>query len=258
MHATAVITGGTSGIGRAFARAFAERGYDIIITGRRRKVLEATAAEIRAATGRKVETTILELTDARRRSAFGEFLGARDDVEVLINNAGFGLSAEFDAEHLRRHLDMVEVHVRATLEFTAAVLPGMRKRRSGAIINVSSVAGFFPMPRGSIYSASKAFLISFSESLAMEVRKDGIRVQALCPGMTRTDFHDHMGVSGKEITQRRFLVWMSPERVVEASLGALRRNRVVCIPGVFNRVVARVFSHTPRRIYYRLVAGIRK
>jgi len=134
----------------------------------------------------------------------------------------------------------------------------MRARRSGSIINVSSIAGFFPMPRGSVYSASKAFLTVYSESLAMELKPHGIRVQALCPGMTHTYFHERMGITGAEITQRKAMSWMSAHGVAERSLRAIDRNRVVCIPGLFNRIAARVLSHIPRFIYYRAVMRIRQ
>ena len=143
------------------------------------------------------------------------------------------------------------------LGIIAAVLPGMKQRKRGSIINVSSVAGFFPMPRGSMYSATKAFLVSMSESLSMELAGHGVRVQALCPGMTHTDFHRQLGIAGEELSQRKMLVWMSADRVVRSSLKALSRNRVVCIPGLAYYLIVRLFSHTPRWIYYRLLIFLR-
>ena len=257
MEAVAVITGGTSGIGAAYAQALAVRGYDLVITGRRAEKLESVASQIKTQTGRRVETVILELGDGSLRAEFCNRLRQRSDVEILVNNAGFGLSAQFDPENAPHQLQMLEVHVRASLELIESVLPQMLGRRHGTIINVSSLASFFPMPRGSVYSASKAFLTVFSESLAMELHDEGIRVQALCPGMTRTDFHAQMGIAGKDITQRKLMIWMSPERVVFRSLRAMERGRVVCIPGIFNFVVARVLSHVPRRLYHWLVSRVR-
>jgi hypothetical protein len=145
------------------------------------------------------------------------------------------------------------VHVRTTLELVDAVLPGMKRRGSGIIINVASVAAFFPMPGGALYSATKSFLVAFTESVSMELSNQGIRVQVVCPGLTHTDFHERMGPQGKRITERKLLPWMSSRRVVRSSLRAIKHKRVVFIPGASNRILVRVFSHLPRKLYHALL-----
>ena len=257
MRPIAVVTGGTSGIGAAFANAFAVSGYDLIVVGRREEIIRGVARSIESKTASSVSVRIADLSIPGERAALASELEGVESIEILVNNAGFGHSADFGGEETRKQLEMLDVHVTASVELIAAVLPGMKRRKRGSIINVSSVAGFFPMPRGSMYSATKAFLVSMSESLSMELAGHGVRVQALCPGMTHTDFHRQMGIAGEELTQRKMLVWMSADRVVRSSLKALSRNRVVCIPGIAYYLIVRLFSHTPRWIYYRLLKNLR-
>ena len=133
----------------------------------------------------------------------------------------------------------------------------MMEKRRGAIINVSSLASFFPMPGGTTYSATKAYLNSFSESLQMELSDFGIQVQALCPGMTHSDFHRKMGAHGDDIRKRYFLNWMDPDTVVRKSLRHLGSKRVLYIPGTINKAIARVMPKIPRRLYYPLVTKVR-
>lgn len=250
MADTVVITGATSGIGADFARAYAEQGYSLILTGRRHEKLDALAEEIRKETGQTVETRIVEFADRAQTRGLASELGELDDVEVLVNNAGFGLSADFGSAETDGLLDMLEVHTRAPLELIRSVIPAMQRRGSGVIINVASVAAWSPLPRSSVYSSTKAFLVRFSEALAIELRDKGITVQALCPGLTRTDFHDRMGIAGKEISRRRMMVWMSSEAVVRSSMRAVRRARVVVVPGLFNRLLVWMLMYLPSRILY--------
>ena len=257
MRPIAVVTGGTSGIGAAYANAFAESGHDLIIVGRREEIIRGVARSIEAKTASSVEVRIIDLAISEERDALVSELEGLDNIEILVNNAGFGHSADFGGEEINTQLEMLDVHVTSSVKLIAAVLPGMKQRKRGAIINVASVAGFFPMPRGSMYSATKAFLVSLSESLSMELSRHGIRVQALCPGMTYTEFHTQMGVAGEELAQRKLLVWMSADEVVRRSRKALSRNRVICIPGIAYFLIVRLFSHIPRRLYYRLLKRLR-
>ncbi len=254
----AVITGASSGIGAAFAELLAARGYSLIITGRRRERIEAVAERIRSQWATEVQVMIVELTTEDQKQKLIREISSRDDIELLINNAGFGLSHSFVSDDTSEHYKMLDVHMRIPLELIEAVLPSMVRRSSGGIINVASVAAFFPMPKASTYSASKAFLVSFSESLAMEVAAAGIDVQALCPGLTRTDFHEKMGASGKEIAQRNLFGWMDPYEVCNRSLKKLQSDRVIFVPGVINKFLVGVVSHTPRWLYYPLVRAARE
>ena len=258
MARNAVVTGATSGIGAFYAHALAERGCDLILTGRRKPELEATADSIAKNTNRNVEIHLVSFEDERIRREFCRRIGKIPDIEYLVNNAGFGLSKAFDGIESGLHYAMIDVHIRAPVELMDAVIPGMVERKHGFIVNVSSLASFFPVPRGSTYSATKAFITSFSESVSMELGSRGIRVQALCPGMTHTDFHERMGVAGKEMKQRKYLKWMDPRDVVRQSLKCLERDRVVCVPGLFNKFTVMIGKRTPRRLYYRILKAARR
>jgi short-subunit dehydrogenase len=163
--------------------------------------------------------------------------------------------AGYFTEHPEAHRRMLEVHVVVPLRLIAAVAPGMKERRNGLIVNVSSVAAFFPMPEGSTYAATKRYLNTFSESLYLELRPYGIKVQSLCPGMTRTDFHSRND-KGRQIANRNILGWMSPETVVRKALRHAAGPKVVYIPGLKNKILVGVVSRLPRRLYYRIASQI--
>jgi len=171
-------------------------------------------------------------------------------IDMLINNAGFGWGAPF-LDDVSKHDEMLAVHTLAPLRLMRGVLPGMKSRKTGAIINVASVAGFLPVPRGATYSATKQYLISTTEILHMELAQLGIQMQALCPGLTTTDFHDREGSGGREIRKRYPLKWMDPDKVVEVSLRGLGK-KIIVIPGIVNKLLVHFSSLIPRRLYYRL------
>ncbi len=248
---TAVITGATSGIGAAFAREFAARGYNLFLTGRRIERITAFANELKAAYGVDVAVSIVELSDKEQVDRLIAEISEIPAVTALVNNAGFGKAGVF-AGNRDLHHAMLMVHVVAAMRLIDAVVPRMIDARQGTIINVSSVAAYFPLPGNSTYSATKRYLITFSESLHSELAPYGIHVQALCPGMTRTDFHARMGDEGKRIVKRYFFGWMNPERVVKLSLRRLSGRRVIYIPGHVNKILVRVISRMPRRLYYKL------
>jgi short-subunit dehydrogenase len=250
----AVVTGATSGIGLAFARRAAESGTDVLMIGRREELIGHRARSLSQETGRTCRVVIADLSTDTGQDACLEALQSLPAVDLLVNNAGFGLGRFLsDPGAVSRHRSMIAVHVMAHVRLTLAVLPGMLARRSGAIIFVSSLAGFFPLPKSSTYSASKAFLNVFAESLHTEVMHRGIAVQALCPGMAWTDFHERMHASDKDMARRRLLSWMSAERIVDKSLANLHRRRVVYVPGLVNTMIARVAPRIPRALYYELV-----
>ncbi len=255
---TAVITGATSGIGRAFARRFAARGYDLIITGRREKQVRAVAEEFTMGFGTKVEVVIADFSNPHELGRLEEKIRSTVNLEVLVNNAGFGSRGRFFEEHVSLQASMVEVHDTAAVRLTHAAVPEMLRRGVGIIINVSSVAAWLVLPRSSVYAASKVFLNTFTEGLHMELRPKGIRVQALCPGFTKTDFHDRLGWDEKKKRDRRVVRWMSAEEVVAVSLGCLERGKVICIPGFWNRLVVFVMNLLPRSLYYRIAVRVRE
>jgi uncharacterized protein len=247
------VTGATSGIGAAYARELGRRGFRLMLTGRREAELKAVAREIGE---ERVEVHLAELSDDAAVEGILEACAGRE-VGVLVNNAGFGIGSPFLSSSLAEERRMERVHVTVPLRLIHALAPGMVARGSGAIVNVSSLAAFMPLPRAASYAATKALLRIFSESLAMELRGTGVRVQALCPGFTRTHFHAALDIPQEELGNRLIVRWMSAESVVRASLRALVADRVVCVPGFWNRTIRRVVPLVPRRLFYAAASGLR-
>jgi short-subunit dehydrogenase len=234
----AIVTGASSGIGLVFARRLAAGGYDLLIVARGEDRLAEVASELTQQYGVAVEPLAADLASAAGQDAVVARLESADDAAILVNNAGFGVWGTFPSTDEAKHLAMIEVHVIASVRLCRAVLPGMIARRHGAIVNVSSLAAFVPTPNNVTYSAAKAYLLSFSEGLRLELRGTGVRVQALCPGLTHTEFHDRSEFASFPKGEIPAALWSSPEDVVSASLRALRRDQTVCIPGLPNRLVA--------------------
>lgn len=227
----ALITGASSGIGEVYARRLAAQGFDLTLVARRAERLASLAAELSAAHGIAAEALPADLADEGDIARVASYIEERSDLVLLINNAGFGTRGNFTEVELASQLDMVRVHVIATMTLCRAALPGMMARGSGAIINVSSIAAFFPSGGGATYTATKAYLNNFSEALAAEVDGTGVRVQALCPGFTYSGFHDTAEYTGFDRRQVPDALWLSPEQVVAESLAALTGSRVIVVPG---------------------------
>jgi len=233
----AVITGASAGIGAAFARQLAAAGFDLTLVARREDRLRALADELSATHAIRAEAWPADLADAGDVAALANRLAAADDLVLLVNNAGFGTRGEFIDVPLERTLDMIRVHVLATVTLCRAAAPGMVARGGGAIINVSSIAAFFPSAGGANYGATKAYLNAFSEALAAELRGTGVAVQALCPGFTTTEFHDVGDYQNFDRGQIPVPLWMPAGDVVDESLAALGRGRVIVVPGAKYRAV---------------------
>ncbi|MFZ5802631.1 MAG: SDR family NAD(P)-dependent oxidoreductase [Candidatus Omnitrophota bacterium] len=261
MNETALITGASSGIGAAFAEALAGRGFDLVLTARRSRRIEELARRLNRTYRIRIETIPADLNLVRDVKML-ERVFATHGVTWLINNAGFGLRGSFDQIPIENILRMADVHMTAVLRLTRAAIPVMRDRGHGVIIQVASMAAFTPSPGSGIYSATKAFLVSFSETLAKDLRGTGIKVQALCPGLTVTEFHNTPEY--KEFRRDRVpkILWMSAEKVVKLSLQAVHSNKTIVVPGWINRLfliliripgvaalVWRVFEHRKRKIF---------
>lgn len=246
--ATALVTGATAGIGAAFAARLARDGHALVLVARDADRLDSTAATLRSSYGVPVEVLAADLADDAQCALVEQRLADRSrPVDLLVNNAGFGLSTGFLDSDVEDEERLLRVLVRAVLRLSAAALPGMRERRRGAVINVSSMAGF--VPAGS-YSAAKAWGISFTEYLAGELAGSGVRVLALCPGFTRTEFHDRMGWRPRRLPRA---LWLDVDTVVDAALRDLRRNRVVSVPGRSYRGMSAVVRVVPRSLLRRVV-----
>ena len=234
---TALVTGASAGIGAEFCRQLADRCDRIIATGRREERLQSLASELSSRC--EVVPLVADLATVEGQVRVVEAIRQKGPVDYLINNAGFCTMGSFDSLELDAHLAMVRVHIDATLALTRAAVPFMKERGGGAIVNVSSLAAFQAHALAPIYSASKVFLNNFSESLYADVGKDGIRVQALCPGFTDTEFHDRDSMADFDRGWVPAEDWMSVTDVVAASLAALAEDRVLVVPGADNLAAAK-------------------
>jgi short-subunit dehydrogenase/uncharacterized membrane protein len=250
----AVVTGASSGLGRGLAARLAERGMSLVLTGRNEARLDEAAHHIRRAAPRvTVETVSADLSTRSGVSALLDYVGDRE-IEVLVNNAGFGSYGPFAEADLDREADEVAVDVSAVITLARAFLPGMLDRGSGGILNVASAIAFQPAPYQAVYGASKAFVLSFSQALWAEARAAGVAVTALCPGPTRTGFVDALGADvGHTAIYRRLA---EPEPVIEAGLRALDKGRAVVIPGVRYNVIAASSRFMPREWLNRVSARL--
>jgi len=248
----ALVTGASTGLGAVFATALAAQQYDLVIVARTREHLEALAECLRQRHEIAVEVVVADLTQAAALRAVEERIAQDQALELLVNNAGFGTTGPFATLDPDREEAEVRLNIVALVRLTRAALPGMLARDRGAIINVSSMAAFVPGPYDATYGATKAFVNSFTEALYEEIRGTRVRVQALCPGFTHTEFQQRAGIDVSTIPT---WAWMTPEAVVEASLAALRRGQSVCVPGLMNRLLALMIGAAPRRLVRRM-AGL--
>jgi uncharacterized protein len=245
MRPLALITGASSGIGAAFAWDLARRGHDLILVARRRDRLEELARLMEQSCGIAAEILAADLIAEEGLRRVEQRIAEAVNLELLVNNAGFGTRGVFFRVDVEGQDQMHRLHVLATLRLTHAALPGMVARGKGGIINVSSVAAFWQSPGSISYCATKCWINSFTEGLALELKIAGspVKVQALCPGYTRSEFHDALGMDRKLIADS---LWMSAEEVVAESLAGLDRGKLVVVPGWRYRLLAFLLKHAPR------------
>lgn len=229
----ALITGASSGIGADFARALAHQGYDLILLARRKERLQTLADEIHSQTPVRVAVWTADLNKPADVEDVEKRIAVLDDLDLLVNNAGFALGGKYAETDIQIPISMVQVHVIASMRLVRAALPQMIRRGHGGIINVSSIAGLMPVGGNTVYGASKAYLNFFTEGLELELKGTGVRVQALCPGFTTSEFHDRIGRPALPP-----LFWLKSEQVVQESLRGLRENRLYVIPGLLYKAVA--------------------
>lgn len=251
-HQCALVTGATSGIGAAFADRLAQKGFDLILHGRRQKELIDRARNLERTYHISVEIIIAELSRSEEVKRVEERIESLDRLDMLINNAGYWEPGSF-WEHSPASLEaMIMVHAIAPVRFIRAALPRMLVRHKGDIINVSSMGAYFNMATIENYGATKAYVVSFTESLHVALMGTGIRVQVLAPGFTVTEFHSRLGADFTKYQK----IWMQPEEVVDKSLTALEKGRILCIPGVRRRLIVKLAGALPRPVYYKLMKAI--
>ncbi len=248
----ALVTGASSGIGEAFAERLAGERYNLVLVARNRTGLEHVAQRLRRSAKIEIEVLAADLTRPAQLEAVEKRVASNEAIELLVNNAGFGTFGRFAELDPDQEDDLIRLNIVALMRLTRAALPGMVARGHGAIINVSSLASFQPGPYSATYGATKAFVNSFTEAIYEELRGTGVRVQALCPGFTRTQFQERARIDASAVPA---FAWMSSEAVVDASLAALRRGELLCVPGLANWTLATLAGMFPRGVARR-VAGL--
>src|SRR5438876_8466405 len=245
---TTLITGASSGIGEAFARQLASRGHNLLLVARSDDKLINLCNELGRINGARAQYVAMDLSEPDAPARLFEETQKRDlQIDFLINNAGFGSMGDFTTLDLDQALNMIDLNVRALVELTNRFLAPMRERQSGSIINVASTAGFQPVPFMATYAATKAFVLSFSEALWEENRPLGIKVMALCPGVTDTNFFD-----AAKIQRPPARISQTPEAVVETALRGLARGKSSVISGWTNFMMVEAERLTPRTWVVRI------
>lgn len=247
---TALITGASAGIGATFARHLALRGYQLLLVARRADRLRELAAQLTERHKVRCEVFAADLTDPAAPAAILAFADQQGlDIDVLINNAGLSGKTAFAETPWDALAGEIQLMVTAQTELAHLVIPGMKKRRWGRIVNLSSVAAFAPPAASLLYTGIKSYVLNTSQALDMELKPHGIHVTALCPGFTQTEFHDVMGTRDKADHLPR-LLWQQPEAVVTEGWAAVMRGKPVCIPGIVNKISAAVMKPLPIRLGY--------
>jgi short-subunit dehydrogenase len=248
---TALITGASAGIGAAFAEVFAANGFDLVLTARRKDKLHAVADGLRERHHRRVDVILLDHSEPSAAERLCTDLEARGiTVDALVNNAGYGVPGLYvNVPWITQHT-MLQVMVTGVAELTRRLWPGMVERGYGRVINVASLAGLVPAPAGhTLYGATKAFLIKFSEALAQEGRPHGIHVTALCPGFTRSEFHDVTGTR-EQMNKLPSWFWLDADSVARAGYEAVEAGIPVLVPGRLNRAIALGVRYAPQWIVH--------
>jgi short-subunit dehydrogenase len=251
--ATALITGATAGIGASYTKLLAKQGYDLVLVARDLPRLNKLAKELSKTYKVKVETIKADLTAPNQLIKVEKRLSNKSKpIEVLINNAGFGIKQSFTDSDIKKEQELLDVLVTAPMRLAHSVLPQMLKRDSGVIVNVSSVASWIT---GGTYSAAKSYLTVFSEYLHTELRKTNIKISALCPGFTRTEFHERgkMRMSGLPN-----FMWLTSDQVVAKSWRYVNANKVVCIPGWQYLILSTIARTAPRPMVRKLGMNVRR
>ncbi len=244
---TALITGASSGLGLEFAKLFADSGYRVVLVARRKAKLDELARKLERK--HRVETVVMarDLAAGDAPETIGRELGNTGvPVDVLVNNAGFGTYGEFAKTDRQEQLDMIQVNITALAHLTHRLLPGMIERGHGRILNVASTAAFQPGPLMAVYYASKAFVLSFSEALANELKGTGVTVTVCCPGPTTTDFHSSADMDISRA--HRFGLMMDASKVARVGYEAMKKGKPLVIPGMGNWMLAQSVRLTPRRL----------
>ncbi|HXF43587.1 MAG TPA: SDR family oxidoreductase [Pyrinomonadaceae bacterium] len=248
-----LITGASSGIGEAFARRLAAEGHNLLLVARSEQLLKSLSALLEEKFGISCFYLPIDLTKSDSIEKIRDFTSSkRLQITWLINNAGFGSLGYFHNLELERELEMIKLNIEALLALTHLFLPSMLDNKKGVILNVSSAAGFQPVPFMATYAATKAFVNSFTAAIAEEYRKSGVRIFALCPGSTKTNFFSNSGIN-RPVTYKG---QQTAEQVVEFALKCINKRQYLAVSGLSNRLVAFAVRFLPTRLVTKVVAKI--
>ncbi len=251
--ATALVTGATAGIGASYANLLAKEGFDLILVARDLPRLNQVAKELSKSFGVKTQCIKADLTKPSQLARVEKRVtDLKQPIDVLVNNAGFGIKDGFTVSNLEKEQELLDVLVTAPMRLTHAVLPVMVKRNSGIIVNVSSVASFIA---GGTYSAAKSYLTVFSESLHTELRGTNVKISALCPGFTRTEFHSR---GRMKMTALPKFMWLDSDKLVSKSWKHANANRAISIPGWQYKILSAIARNAPRPIVRKVGMNVRK
>lgn len=251
--ATALVTGATAGIGASYANLLAKEGFDLILVARDLPRLNQVAKELTKRFGVKTQCIKADLTKPSQLARVEKRVAdLKKPIDVLVNNAGFGIKDGFTVSNLDKEQDLLDVLVTAPMRLTHAVLPVMVKRNTGIIVNVSSVASFIA---GGTYSAAKSYLTVFSESLHTELRGTNVKISALCPGFTRTEFHSR---GRMKMTALPKFMWLDSDKLVSKSWKHVNANRAISIPGWQYKILSAIARNAPRPIVRKVGMNVRK
>ncbi len=247
---TALITGASSGIGYELARVFARNGYDLVLVARNKQRLNQLADELRQQFGTATKVISKDLSDEKSaQEIVDELQQVSIEVDILVNNAGFDVHGNFYETDMGRELQMIQVNLVTLTQLTKLLLGGMRERGYGRILNLGSTGSFIPSPLNAVYSATKAYVLSFSEAIAEELRGSGVTVTVLCPGATRTEFQRRAGMESVRLLR---LGVMDAKTVAEIGYRALMTGKRVVVPGLLNRVQILLARLLPTSVIVRM------
>lgn len=251
---TALVTGASSGIGREFARLLAEHGHDVVLVARRTTRLEELANELQQRYAVQATVVAMDLSETNAaQEIYSEVRRRGIEIDVLVNNAGFNVYGPFVQTDLENEMRMIEVNIKALVALTKLAVRGMVERGFGRILNLGSTGSFAPAPLDSLYAASKAFVLSFSEAIAEELKGTGVTVTVLCPGPTQTEFAARAGMSDTKIFSGRL---MSVQQVASIGYRALMRGQTTVVTGLANKIQIWSMRFAPRSFVRRIAKGL--
>jgi len=257
MKKTIVITGASGGIGRELSELYAKKEYDLFLISRDERKLERVKENLEDDYGIRVGYFPIDLAKpGSAKVVFNEMVNRGIQIDILINNAGFGLAGRFESNDHQREVDMIQLNITTLMELSKLVLPQMKKRGSGHIVNIASVASFLPGPFMSVYYATKAFVLSFTEALSEELKGSGIFVTAICPGPTISGFQKEAEMESLKVL--RFSNVMTSEKVAQLAVRGIEKKKVIVVTGFMNKLMAVLPRFIPKSIVRKVVGNLQK